>query len=121
MSKANILFLIVLIISFTPQLGFIYLTLRKADWAKGLRLLIESSVLWIIWIFFMTATGIFFGLNEETSMAPTIGFIFKLHALRIAVLVFASTGICAGVLLTQNRINPKNLPFSKILENGFSA
>jgi hypothetical protein len=103
MKTANILFLIVLILAFVPQLGIIYVILAKSSWANGKRLWLDSFIVWIFWLLTTLLTGIFLSVIETATASgywgyPPIGELVKMHLLRLAVLIFVSTGIIAGML-----------------------
>jgi hypothetical protein len=57
MKTANILFLILLILSFVPQIGVIYILLSSFKWAKAKQLFLDSAIVWIIWTVSTILTG----------------------------------------------------------------
>lgn len=98
MKTANILFLILLVLSFVPQIGVIYIFLSSFKWVKSKQLFLDSAIVWIVWTLSTILTGIFLGVTESTTSYPTVKSIVTLHTLRILVLVFINTGVIAGIL-----------------------
>lgn len=108
MKKENILFLAVVVSSILPQMFVIWSVLSLRKWASGVRLLLESGIVWIAWIISTVLTFIFFTVTEQTIYDSSTKSFLVLHSLRLLVLAFVYIGGLAGVLyLLQYRHKTK--------------
>lgn len=121
MKTENILFLVVLVSSFVPQLGVIWSLLFLYKWARGKQLVLESGVVWIGWVISTILTVVFLSATEETTQSWnwSVKFFVILTLLRISVLVFVNTGVFAGVLYLLERYRKTENVLSTIWQISF--